>query len=70
MRWSEIREAKHGGRWHLWAELVDEDGQPIRRPCPPTEPGAFIVAAFGFDRKSALRKIEADMPRIERLALT
>lgn len=67
MQWSRTHEAKHGDRWHLWAELLDEHGQPLRGA-----PGsnAFIVAAFDHDRNAALRKIEADKPRVARLVTT
>lgn len=63
MQWSRTHEAKHGDRWHVWAELLDDNGQPVR--CAPF---AFIVAAFDHDKSAAIRKIEADKPRICRLA--
>lgn len=71
MRWAPTKENERNGRFHLWTEIVDHDGQPVRRrTASPLEPDAFIVAAFGFDRDAALRKIEQGKPAIERLATT
>lgn len=62
MIWSATREHRQGERWHLWAELSDENGQPIRQP---SNDCAYIVAAFGTSREEAVAKIERDKPLIE-----
>lgn len=60
--WSATHEHRQGERWHLWAELSDENGQPIRHPGNAC---AYIVAAFGASKEAASAKIERDKPLVE-----
>lgn len=62
MIWSATREHRQGERWHLWAELNDESGQPIRKPGNDC---AYIVVAFGPSKEAAAAKIERDKPLVE-----